>query len=241
MVATVSQDNLLSNNKNKSRLISMLTEKFEANSFIVKHFIVKHAQDDADVLIIETAIEESYKNTTVVIGEDMDLLIILIARTPIDKEIFLLKPGKGKVEQKIYSSRSFDQHKNIRDLILFLHAFSGCDTTSALFHKGKTASLKLIKKRLDLQSAVKIFNQTDISHDLISSNGIKFFLASYNAPVEEDSINNHRYSCFIKFVSRGKPVKLNLLPPTFDAAQQHLFRVYYQVQKWLGNELNPED
>lgn len=178
MVATVSQDNLLSNNKNKSRLISMLTEKFEANSFIVKH------QDDADVLIIETAIEESYKNTTVVIGEDVDLLVILTARTPIDIEIFLLKPGKGKVEQKIYSSRSFDQHKNIRDHILFLHAFSGCDTTSALFHKGKTASLKLIKKRLDLQSAVKIFNQTDISHDLISSNGIKFFLASYSAPVK---------------------------------------------------------
>ncbi|KAL6438744.1 hypothetical protein ACFW04_004618 [Cataglyphis niger] len=49
MVATVSQDNLLSNNKNKSRLISMLTEKFETNNFIVKH-----AQDDADVLIIVT-------------------------------------------------------------------------------------------------------------------------------------------------------------------------------------------
>lgn len=34
---------------------------------------------------------------------------------------------------------------------------------------------------------------------------------------------------------------MNLLPPTFEAAQQHLFRVYYQIQKWLGNELNPLD
>jgi len=42
-------------------------------------------------------------------------------------------------------------------------------------------------------------------------------------------------------VSKNKPVKLNLLPPTADAAEMHLLRVYYQVQKWLGNDLNPID
>jgi len=42
-------------------------------------------------------------------------------------------------------------------------------------------------------------------------------------------------------VGKGKLAKLNLLPPTFEAAQQHLIRVYYQVQKWLCNELNPLD
>lgn len=36
-------------------------------------------------------------------------------------------------------------------------------------------------------------------------------------------------------------MQLACLPPTSAAAQQHLFRVYYQVQVWLGNKMNPED
>jgi hypothetical protein len=36
-------------------------------------------------------------------------------------------------------------------------------------------------------------------------------------------------------------VQLACLPPTSASAQQHLFRVYYQVQVWLGNKLTPED
>ena len=63
MVATVSQEKLISNNKNKTGLISMMTEKVEANKYIVRH-----AEEDADILIIETAFEEPYKNTTVVVG-----------------------------------------------------------------------------------------------------------------------------------------------------------------------------
>ncbi|GFY74689.1 hypothetical protein TNIN_476831, partial [Trichonephila inaurata madagascariensis] len=36
------------------------------------------ARDDADVLIVETAIEESeYHKTAVIVGEDIDLLVIL--------------------------------------------------------------------------------------------------------------------------------------------------------------------
>lgn len=155
MNVTVSQDKFLFNSNNKIRLISMLLEKFEANNFHIKH-----AQDDADVLIIEAALEQACKNTTVVVGEIIDLLVILIARTPIDKKIFFLKPGKGKDERKIYSSRNFDEHKSSKDLILFLHAFSGCNTTSALFNEGKTAALKLLKKRQDLQVEAQVSTES---------------------------------------------------------------------------------
>lgn len=92
-----------------------------------------------------------------------------------------------------------------------------------------------------MKTAVEVFNKNDTSPDLISANGIKFFLAMYSAPAKEVSINNYRYSSLIKPVSRSRPVKLNLLPTTLDAAQQHLFRVSLQVQKWLGNKLNPEE
>jgi len=236
MICTVSQENLLSNRNNKIRLISMLSAKFRLNNFIVKQ-----ATDDADVLIIETAINEAVNNITIVVGEDVDLLVILTARALATQEIFFLKPGNKNVERKLYSSQSFDQHHLIRDKILFLHAFSGCDTTSALSHKGKSSALKLMTKREDLRLATQIFNSQNVLREKLIENGIKFMLGIYEAPIDETSLNEYRYSSFIKSVSKNKPVKLNLLPPTADAAEMHLLRVYYQVQKWLGNKLNPTD
>ena len=69
----------------------MLCEEFTAAGISIKH-----ADNDADVLIIETAIQQFKRpNTTVVVREDVDLLILLSARTPIDKIIYFLKPGKA--------------------------------------------------------------------------------------------------------------------------------------------------
>lgn len=70
MIYTVIQENLLSNRNNKIRPISMLSAKFRLNNFIVKQ-----ATDDADVLIIETAINEAVNNIIIVVGEDVDLLV----------------------------------------------------------------------------------------------------------------------------------------------------------------------
>ena len=30
------------------------------------------------------------------------------------------------------------------------------------------------------------------------------------------------------------------IPPTSDSARYHSYRVYYQVQTWIGNTLNPQ-
>lgn len=88
-----------------------------------------------------------------------------------------------------------------------------------------------MKKREDLQLATQIFNSQDVLRGELIENGMKFMLGIYGAPVKETSLNEYRYLSFIKSVSKNKPVKLNLLPPTSDAAEMHLFLVYYQVQK----------
>jgi len=66
-------------------------------------------------------------------------------------------------------------------------------------------------------------------------------LGIYEAPINGTTLNDYGYSSFITSVSKNKSGKLNLLPPTADAAEMHLLRVYYQVQKWLSNDLNPTD
>ncbi|CAG9824665.1 unnamed protein product [Phaedon cochleariae] len=60
-------------------------------------FITKQAVDDADSLTIQTAIEMSSSTQITVVGEDVDLLILLIALAPAERNIYFLKPKKGNV------------------------------------------------------------------------------------------------------------------------------------------------
>ena len=44
------------------------------------------------------------------VGEDVDLLILLTARTPIDKVIYFLKPGRPQQRTEMYSSKSLSAY-----------------------------------------------------------------------------------------------------------------------------------
>ncbi|GBN48104.1 hypothetical protein AVEN_204062-1 [Araneus ventricosus] len=134
MTVPTNQQQFLANTHNKSRFISMLSEKLKAADIFVKQ-----ANNDADVLIIETALEKFNKNTTIVVGEYVDLLIILTARTPTDRIIYFLKPGKAQIETKMYSSQSLTSYPKCQAHILFLHAITGYDTTSAFFKRDEDA------------------------------------------------------------------------------------------------------
>ncbi|CAB3231913.1 unnamed protein product [Arctia plantaginis] len=81
MVVPISQEFFLSNRSNKKKFIDMLVEKFKT-----VNITTKQARDDADVLIIDTAIALSeHQKTAVIIGEDIDLLVILIGHDGIPK------------------------------------------------------------------------------------------------------------------------------------------------------------
>ena len=100
----------------------------------------KKNEADADFLIVSAAEKCSVSGTTWIIGEDIDLLVILTQHAPINT-VYFLKPGKENVNDCIYGSNSF-KYLKVKKLIGFLHAFTGCDTTSGFFKQGEN---KLIK------------------------------------------------------------------------------------------------
>ena len=66
------KDSFLSNSENKQTFIKQL------GSYLVEHGVtVRHASGDADLLIVETAVERAEQEVTYVIGEDTDLLVLL--------------------------------------------------------------------------------------------------------------------------------------------------------------------
>ena len=70
MMITSKKDELLNNKANKQRFIHYLSDNLERAGCSVDN-----AKDDADVLIVLTAVASARHNETVLIGDDTDLLV----------------------------------------------------------------------------------------------------------------------------------------------------------------------
>ncbi|KAF2887680.1 hypothetical protein ILUMI_18493, partial [Ignelater luminosus] len=67
----------------------------------------KQAKKDTDILIITTALDAASQFSTVtVVGEDINLLVILTGLSNNASNVYLLKPGKGKTPQQMHSPRT---------------------------------------------------------------------------------------------------------------------------------------
>lgn len=261
----ISQDRFLSNSKNKDRFIKFLMEKLRAADIFCSQ-----SKGDADRKIVRSAIkmndnfiDQLNPKKCVVVSEDTDVLLLLNALTPKDKIIYFLKPVRGKVPEKVYSSQNTLQYTEKRKTVLypnatkhvlFLHAFSGSDTTSAFFNKGKLSAVKAFEENNEIWDCASTFEKPEQNiQDLVIS-GCKFLLAIYGTPkkiknqLNSDNIDletcvkimqDYRYTSFFAATSnkrRKTAVKLESLIPTVDGFEPHVKRVYLQTQFWIfGN------
>ncbi|GBL75992.1 hypothetical protein AVEN_234308-1 [Araneus ventricosus] len=83
----------------------MLGVKFQKEGFVVKQ-----AEEDADYLIKSALEIEKKSQCVVVVGEDIDLLVIMVVSIN-SENIFFLKPGRG--EEEIYQCSELQQVVNI--------------------------------------------------------------------------------------------------------------------------------
>ena len=74
MTIMMKKDNFLSNPKNKQSCLLMLHETFQNVGFVA---LAHHVNGEADLLIVKTTVEATQTNTTVLVGDDTDLLVLL--------------------------------------------------------------------------------------------------------------------------------------------------------------------
>lgn len=173
----------------------------------------------------------------------------MTARAEANEEIYFLKLGKQNVQSMVYSSKSLElDYPNSAKLILFSHCFTGCDSTSAFYNKGKKKIIDILEKRSDLRDKVEIFyNSTSDLEDILEA-GRYCTIVLYGfakdiqlnklSRVEDLSayLEQLRYESFIKATTKNTAVKLSSLAPTVAALNEHIKRVYLQTQIWLGNK-----
>ena len=115
--------------------------------------------------------------------------------------------------------------------LLFLHAWTGCDTTSATFGHGKTALLKKLKQSAELQDLASVMNDVEADSEIIGKAGCKLFILMYGVK-KNDSLSNLRYVKYMQMVTSSKKIEPHKLPPTARAAFFLSLCVHFQVVIW---------
>ena len=135
------KEQFLGNMQNEQQFINFLSEELQK-----KNCVTHHASGDADVLIVQKAVESATTAKTVLECDDTDLLVLLCYHALMDTHdlYFCPEPKKNAKKPRIWNIKATNRQlgEEMCKHILFLHAILGCDTTSHLHGIGKGASIK---------------------------------------------------------------------------------------------------
>lgn len=226
------KEDFLSNDANKQALIKLIMECLRQRGCEVMQ-----AEGDADVEIAKAAVTKSAFKSTTLVGEDTDLLVLLLfysVKTNCTELYFRSDKAKSNVYNIKVLKRILGETV-CRDL-LFLHAFTGCDSTSRVFGIGKKSVFqRIMKKENGLKSCSKVFCTPQQGQDVVETTGCRAMVELFHAN-QKDSLASIRYNILCKKVARAKAfVTPERLPPTSAACKFHSLRTYYQVMEWMGH------
>ena len=132
---TCSQELFLKNDVNKTQLIDLLTTQL-----IRDDFEVRRSSGDADTFIVSAALEYATNEREVIVKDsDTDILVLLIFHWEAGMKITMSPDTNKKGEEKQWNIEDVvnDVGEAVSKHILFMHAWTGCDTTSSIYGKGE--------------------------------------------------------------------------------------------------------
>ena len=125
-------------------------------------------------------ISEASENNVTLIGADTDLLIMLLYFWNDDYKFVFELIVPEKTLQKIEVIREISSSlKPILEFLTFLHAFTGCDTTSATFGFGKVSIMRALEKKKFIRDAARVFLNPGSTQEQIGLAGSKIFVYLY--------------------------------------------------------------
>lgn len=228
----IPKSDFLSNSTNKNNFIRALGKMLFENGINVKY-----SDGDADTLIVMTAIaiseNSSDEDAVAVVSDDTDVMVLLIHYC--QKRLLMVRPGKSSKPNKITDITTLQQKLgDLKDVILSLHAMSGCDTTSALFNRGKINLVNTTKKK-KLCNLLKEFYNPQATKEKLEAVTTQFLIAAYVKNVTTNSdLDSVRYMLYQQYVGKrslSSDFNLATLPPTSNSAKYHGFRVFHQVSQ----------
>ncbi len=148
---------------------------------------------------MQTAIQSPKTVDTVVVGEDTELLILLLYHADMDGNELYFRPElkQNAKSIRVWNIKTSNEKlgSRIHSQLLFIHAIAGCDTTSRLYGIGKPASLSKIQCSDDFATIGNVFMQENAKKDDIINAGENALVLLYNGDSEDDldALRNKRF------------------------------------------------
>ena len=169
------QSEFLSNNNNKTAFIKALALKLRA-----KGHVVVECEGNADRTFAMKGIEVAQDRISVTaVADDIDILVMLVLMWDQTMGVLFLRHEARKSIKKDLEITSIinvtsNLPSHVKENLPFIHAWGGCDATSALFSQGKTAVLKFVESNGDFaRHLYSVFQDPFATQDKVSSAGIK--------------------------------------------------------------------
>ena len=129
--------------------------------------------------------------------------------------------------------------EDISNVLLPLHAFTGCDTTSAFVRKGKIGPLRLLQKNTRFIPTFASLGESPSPSLEMYKDLEAFTCMMYGARSGVEDINKLRYTMFIiryspknRLLSSDTGIDTSLLPPCRSSLRMHIQRANYQTMIW---------
>ena len=227
---TMKKDHFLSNSSNMQSFINMLSRYLQKVGCQTHH-----SQADADLLIVQTAVESARRANAVLAGDDTDLFILLCYYTEMSAEelFFQPEPRANSTKRRVWNMKVLKEKlgQDVCNNIFLIHAILGCDTTSHLHGIAKGTSLKKFCESHHFRNQAIVFNNTSASKKEVVEAGEKAVVCLYNGKSDE-TLDCLRYPRYCQKVDTNtSQVQPQNLPPTSATATYHSLRVYFQVQR----------
>ncbi len=211
----------LSNKKNKQAFIELFDQFLQDNNMECEH---AGDEGDADVVIVRKALEmAAIYDKVLVIADDTDIFVLLVQHASGNHDICM---------KRINDTLSIETARKclgneMCHILLFIHAMSGCDTTSAFYRIGKVKLFNMMQDSKMLRSYAMIFGIEETSKNDLAIAG-ELVIAQMYMKDTTKGVNALRYQLF----TSPRYVPPERMPPTSRACYYHSLRVQLQVCTW---------
>lgn len=115
---------------------------------------------------------------------------------------------------------------------MVLHAFGGCDTTSAIFGHGKGTVFSKLSGNKSLSADIETLQNPAAQPDNVVQAGLHLMLALYGGK-QTDTPGSLRYAAYSKMISKSlSRLQPERLPPSERVTCFHALRVHFQAVTW---------
>ena len=201
------------------------------------------SHEEADTRMIlhcnDVAANSPESSVILVRSPDTDVFILLLRFVRHINQTVLFDTGTGDKRRLVnVQAVAKDLGDEINLALVALHAFTGCDTTSAFVRRGKVKPLTLLKKHPEFLPTFHALGSRVEIEDRVFKDLEKFTCLMYGSKLGD--INSLRYEKFIERFS-AKPgevltsyngVDMSLLPPCRESLKMHVRRANYQALIW---------